>query len=126
MSAVSALIPVFVPDSVYFVFGSLGFFVLLISNGWKSFIEREIMFTPTPIQLFAMCHGDLLFSHRPDENVQGILPVGWTLEIEDTYSKVSGKHRFNSESEMLRFVGEYLIHTDQPSEEFRNLFPMHC
>lgn len=70
-----------------------------------------------PLTVF---HGDMMLIAK------SIGDGSYELAIVDTVSGATGKHEFPTEVAMCKFVGEYLINTDEPTEEFQRLFPMHC
>ena len=65
---------------------------------------------------FFMKHADFEFAALTDTK----------LTIVDTASNVTGQSDFHGEADMLRFVGEYLLSDDGPTEEFARRYPMHA
>ncbi len=49
--------------------------------------------------------------------------VGKTLTITDGLIHETATHEFTSSKEAMRFIGEYLISFNGPTEEFQQLFP---
>lgn len=74
--------------------------------------------------MFKMEHADLQFEAEFANPTTK--DGGYILLIRDTFSQTVGVSKFDTEVEMLAFVGKYLLEADGPTEEFVSRYPMHA
>jgi len=81
------------------------------------------------MQIFLMQHAEVLFLGNAELAFDGTQKTRYYLTIIDTYSLSDktniGSKQFDSEVDMLTFVGRYLCNPEAPTQEFAEAFPMH-
>ena len=72
------------------------------------------------IVLFYMQHADMRFQQVESKDSK------WLLSVKDIWTQIEHTLCFENEITGLHFVGEYLLNTDGPTEEFERLLPEFC